>query len=104
MQTEHCSTGAQLSLREKQIVTLVTQAKLNKEIAYELKLAEGTIKVYLVRLFRKVGVTNRTQLALWAMNLLGDRAAAGNSSRPQAESAAEQRAAGMSPLQYSRQT
>jgi DNA-binding NarL/FixJ family response regulator len=73
MQTEDRSTSAQLSLREKQIVNLVTQAKLNKEIAHELQLAEGTIKVYLVRLFRKIGVTNRTQLALWAMNALGEK-------------------------------
>ena len=56
-----------LSRREKQIVELISQAKLNKEIAHELQLAEGTIKVYLVHLFRKVGVSNRTQLAVWAM-------------------------------------
>jgi DNA-binding NarL/FixJ family response regulator len=43
---------------------LVCQAKLNKEIAYELHLAEGTIKEYLNRIFRKVGVTNRTELAV----------------------------------------
>ena len=55
-----------LSFREKQIIELVQQAKLNKEIAHELHLTEGTIKEYLNRIFRKVGVTNRTQLAVWA--------------------------------------
>ena len=55
-----------LSFREKQIVELVQQAKLNKEIAYELHLTEGTIKEYLNRIFRKLGVTNRTELAIWA--------------------------------------
>lgn len=55
-----------LSFREKQIVELVQEAKLNKEIAYELHLTEGTIKEYLNRIFRKVGVTNRTELAIWA--------------------------------------
>ena len=60
-------TPRPLSRREKQIVALISQAKLNKEIAHELQLAEGTIKVYLVHLFRKVGVSNRTQLAVWAM-------------------------------------
>ena len=56
-----------LSFREKQVVNLVAQAKLNKEIAYELHLTEGTVKEYLNRIFRKVGVSNRTALAVWAM-------------------------------------
>jgi len=55
-----------LSLREKQIVELVQQAKLNKEIAHELHLSEGTIKEYMNRIFRKLGVSNRTELAIWA--------------------------------------
>ena len=56
-----------LTFREKQIVELVSGAKLNKEIAYELKLAEGTIKEYLNRIFRKLQVKNRTELAIWAI-------------------------------------
>jgi DNA-binding NarL/FixJ family response regulator len=56
-----------LSLREKQVVQLICKAKLNKEIAYELHLTEGTIKEYLNRIFRKVGATNRTELAVWAI-------------------------------------
>ena len=56
-----------LSFREKQVVKLISEAKLNKEIAYELHLSEGTIKEYLNRIFRKVGTTNRTQLAVWAL-------------------------------------
>jgi DNA-binding CsgD family transcriptional regulator len=55
---------AELSFREQQIVTLIRQAKTNKEIAYELCLAEGTVKEYLYRIFRKLAVTNRTELAL----------------------------------------
>jgi len=55
-----------LSCREKQVVKLIQQAKLNKEIAYELNLTEGTIKEYLNRIFRKLGVKNRTELAIWA--------------------------------------
>jgi len=61
----------QLSFREKQVVLLVAQAKLNKEIAYELHLSEGTIKEYLNRIFRKVHVSNRTELAVWALTHLG---------------------------------
>jgi DNA-binding NarL/FixJ family response regulator len=56
-----------LSFREKQIVDLVSQAKLNKEIAHELHLTEGTIKEYLNKVFRKLGVKNRTELAVWSL-------------------------------------
>ena len=58
-----------LSFREKQIVDLVRQAKANKEIAYELHLSEGTVKEYLNRIFRKLEVKSRTELAVWAMSL-----------------------------------
>jgi DNA-binding NarL/FixJ family response regulator len=67
-QPKTCARDAgnkELTFREKQIIQLVYQAKLNKEIAYELHLSEGTIKEYLHRIFRKVGVKNRTDLALW---------------------------------------
>jgi DNA-binding NarL/FixJ family response regulator len=56
-----------LTRRETQLVDLVCQARLNKEIAYELHLSEGTVKEYLFRLFKKVGVRNRTELAIMAL-------------------------------------
>ena len=56
-----------LSFRERQVVELVCKAKLNKEIAHELHLTEGTVKEYLNRIFRKAGVSNRTELAVWAV-------------------------------------
>jgi DNA-binding NarL/FixJ family response regulator len=59
-----------LAFREKQIVGLVCQAKLNKEIAFDLHLTEGTVKEYLNRIFRKVNVKNRTELAIWALTHL----------------------------------
>ena len=59
----------ELSFREKQIVELVRQAKANKEIAYELHLSEGTVKEYLNRIFRKLDVKSRTELAVWATSL-----------------------------------
>ena len=58
----------ELSFRERQVVNLVAQAKLNKEIAHELHLTEGTVKEYLNRIFRKLNVSNRTELAVWAVN------------------------------------
>lgn len=45
-------------------MTLIRQAKANKEIAFELRLTEGTVKEYLYRIFRKQNVTSRTELAV----------------------------------------
>ena len=55
-----------INYREQQIITLVAEGKLNKEIGYKLHLSEGTIKEYLCKIFKKVGVTNRTELAIWS--------------------------------------
>ena len=54
-----------LSVRETQVADLIQQAKSNKEIAYELGLTTGTVKEYLFHIFKKLGVSNRTELALW---------------------------------------
>jgi DNA-binding NarL/FixJ family response regulator len=56
----------ELTSRERQVVNLVKQAKANKEIANDLRLSQGTIKEYLFKIFKKLGVKNRTELALWA--------------------------------------
>lgn len=61
-----------LSFRERQIVRLVQQAKSNKQIAYELCLTVGTVKEYVYHIFRKLEVSNRTELALWARDSLGE--------------------------------
>jgi DNA-binding NarL/FixJ family response regulator len=58
--------GRPLTFREKQVVALITTGQSNKAIAHELLLSEGTIKVYVSHIFDKVGVTNRTELAVWA--------------------------------------
>lgn len=66
--TSHrCRDNKNLTFREKQVVDLVSQGKSNKEIAFHLLLAEGTIKEYLNQIFRKVQVSNRTELAIWAL-------------------------------------
>ena len=58
---------ASLTFRERQLVGLVSEGKANKEIAYELHLAEGTIKEYLNRVYKKLQLRNRTELAVWAL-------------------------------------
>lgn len=57
---------ANLPLRPRQILELLAEGKANKEIAWELNLSEGTVKVYLSHLFRRIGVTTRLEAALWA--------------------------------------
>jgi DNA-binding NarL/FixJ family response regulator len=56
-----------LSRRERQLMNLLAQGLKNKEIASTLKLTESTVKVYLSRLFQKVGVHGRFEIALLAL-------------------------------------
>ena len=56
-----------LTPRERQIMSLLTQGLANKEIAWRLGISPGTVKVYLAKLFEKVGVGDRLELALMAL-------------------------------------
>jgi two-component system nitrate/nitrite response regulator NarL len=55
-----------LSGRERGVAGLVLQGLRNREIAVELGLTEGTVKVYLHKIFEKLGVRSRTELILRA--------------------------------------
>src|SRR6476620_7776470 len=59
-----------LTQREGQLVSLLSQGLKNKEIATALLISEGTVKVYLSRLFRKVGVKDRFDLSLFGLKNL----------------------------------
>ncbi len=59
-----------LTPREGQLVTLLVQGLKNKEIAAQLELSEGTVKVYLSKLFQKVGAKDRFELALFGLRNL----------------------------------
>lgn len=52
-----------LTPREREIVALLRQGMRNKQIAGEMNITEGTVKIYLFRLFHKLGVRNRFELA-----------------------------------------
>jgi DNA-binding NarL/FixJ family response regulator len=56
-----------LTRRESQLVSLLSQGLKNKEIAATLFISEGTVKVYLSRLFQKLGVKDRFELALFGL-------------------------------------
>lgn len=62
---DHSSFKA-LTPRERKLVQLVAQGLRNREIAAELGITEGTVKVYLHSVFDKLGVTSRTELAIRA--------------------------------------
>lgn len=57
---------ARLSPREREIVGLVVGGARNQEIATELGISPGTVKVHLHRIYEKLGLRNRTELALFA--------------------------------------
>ncbi|MET0181157.1 MAG: response regulator transcription factor [Novosphingobium sp.] len=59
-----------LSKRERAIVGLLLQGMRNKQIAGELGIGEGTVKVHLHNIFEKLGVTSRMELALIAAKLV----------------------------------
>jgi len=53
-----------LSLREREITSLVASGQQNKFISNKLQISEKTVKAHLTVIFRKLGVEGRTQLAL----------------------------------------
>jgi len=55
-----------LSEREREVLGMVARGLPNKLIARELGISEKTVKTHLTSVFRTIGVTDRTQAALWA--------------------------------------
>ncbi len=58
----------QLSARQQSILGCLIQGDSNKTIARKMAIAEATVKVHVKAILRKIGVHNRTQAAIWAMN------------------------------------
>jgi DNA-binding NarL/FixJ family response regulator len=58
----------QLTPREKQIVAAIVQGASNKDIGQQFGLSEQTVKNHLSHIFDKVGVSNRLELALFAVH------------------------------------
>jgi DNA-binding NarL/FixJ family response regulator len=57
---------ADLSGREREVLRCVAEGMPNKLIARKLGISEKTVKAHLTRVFQQIGVTDRTQAALWA--------------------------------------
>ena len=60
----------ELSQREREVLELVTDGLSNKQIARRLGITERTVKAHLTNVFQRIGVTDRTQAALWARDNL----------------------------------
>jgi two-component system nitrate/nitrite response regulator NarP len=67
---ERAASAPPLTRRERELIELVRQGLRNRDIAAELGVTEGTVKVYLHAIFDKLHVENRTELALRAADLI----------------------------------
>ena len=61
------ASSLKLTCREREILVLVAQGRLNKEIAAQLHLAIGTVKANINRLYSKLQARNRVEAVRWAM-------------------------------------
>jgi DNA-binding NarL/FixJ family response regulator len=68
METRSLVGSRPLSKREEEIARLVAEGLSNRQISQRLTLSEHTVKNYLFRVFEKIGVSTRVELALYALN------------------------------------
>jgi len=69
-EAEH-PTLAALTPQQQKIMKLICAGKANKQIAYELSLAEATVKAHITGLLNRLGVKNRTQAAVLVKSTMG---------------------------------
>jgi DNA-binding NarL/FixJ family response regulator len=60
-----------LTHREGQLIIQLCRGAANKEIAHNMGITEGTVKIYLSRLFTKLNVSSRLELALYGLRAFG---------------------------------
>ncbi|WP_049621291.1 response regulator transcription factor [Frateuria defendens] len=60
---------ASLTPQQFRVLTMIAEGLLNKQIAYDLGVSEATVKAHMTVIMRKLGVNNRTQVALAASQL-----------------------------------
>jgi DNA-binding NarL/FixJ family response regulator len=58
--------ATELTPREREVLVMVAEGLPNKLIARRLEISEKTVKAHLTRVFERIGVSDRTQAALWA--------------------------------------
>jgi DNA-binding NarL/FixJ family response regulator len=57
------------SPRQRQILDCLRRGMANKQIALALSMSEGTVKVHVCKIMRKLNATNRTQVAMMTLSL-----------------------------------
>ena len=69
LRTPRLSTSLELSLseREGEVLKLMTTGSTNKQIAVAMNISYETVKEHVQHLLRKIGLTDRTQAAVWAI-------------------------------------
>jgi DNA-binding CsgD family transcriptional regulator len=55
-----------MTAREREVLELVSTGLSNKLIATRLGISEATVKAHLTRIYKQIGVVDRTQAAMWA--------------------------------------
>ncbi|MGA0588657.1 response regulator transcription factor [Dyella sp. KRB-257] len=63
---------ASLTPQQFRVLTMIAEGLLNKQIAWDLGVSEATVKAHMTAIMRKLGVNNRTQVALAASQLAVD--------------------------------
>lgn len=71
----HRQETSRLTAREKQVVQLICRGMKNKQIAENLHITPGTVKVHLMHIFEKTGLKDRLALAVHGRKLIGAEAA-----------------------------
>jgi two-component system nitrate/nitrite response regulator NarL len=67
MDARKSANSTALSTRELEILRHLSSGRANKVIANDLHITEATVKVHVKGILRKIGATNRTQAAIWAI-------------------------------------
>jgi DNA-binding NarL/FixJ family response regulator len=70
---EPAAAASPLTAREEEVLTMVGDGLPNKSIARRLGISERTVKAHLTNIFQRLGVTDRTQAALWAQRRRSDQ-------------------------------
>lgn len=66
------------SYKEKQVLLFVTKGLTNKQIADKMGISENTVKTHMKNIYKKIGVTNRAQLASIVTKFLCNNESSGN--------------------------
>jgi len=64
---QESSAFAELTEQERRILALIATGKINRDIAQELHLGEGTVRNYVSNILSKLGVSNRAEAAAYAI-------------------------------------